>query len=92
LDDQFDAMFDAADIPWDEIVAGAAGPIAVQINADGTYDLIEREIPHAAPDLEAIFPVDVVDPPIAMSSVVATHWGPSLLTRALKQLGVRPGT
>lgn len=90
LDEQFDAMLDAADIPWDEIAAGAAGPVAVQINVDGTYERMEHELPHAAPELEALVPVDVVDPPIAMSSVDATQWGSSLLNRALKNLGVRP--
>ena len=57
---------------------------------DGTYEVQRREEPHADEDLEALIPTDIVDPPIAMSSVSATHWGSSLLNRALKQIGIRP--
>jgi hypothetical protein len=90
LDAEFDAMFQAADIPWDDLAKDADGPFEVQLNADGSYEVRRFDEPHEDPDLEALIPADIVDPPIAMSSVSATHWGSSLLNRALKQMGVRP--
>lgn len=47
--------------------------------------------PHAAPDLEALLPRDITSPPLEAWSVPATHWQSSLLNRALKRLGTRPG-
>jgi hypothetical protein len=90
LDAEFDAMLEAADIPWDDLAKVAEGPIAVHLNADGSYEMRRPEAPHEDTDLEALIPTDIVDPPIAMSSVSAAHWGSSLLNRALKQLEVRP--
>lgn len=57
---------------------------------DGTYEVRRPERPHVAVDLEALVPLDLTNPPIEMSSRTATHWGSSLLNRALKQLDVRP--
>ncbi len=90
LDAEFDAMFLAADIPWEELAKDVDGPMGVQLNADGSYEVRPFEEPHEALDLEAMIPADVVDPPIRMSSVAATHWGSSMLNRGLRQLGVRP--
>lgn len=87
---EFDAMFAAADIPWEEIGKDADGPVGVHFNADGSYEVRPIEEPHEDADLEALIPSDIVEPPIRMSSVSATHWGSSLLNRSLKQLGVRP--
>lgn len=83
-------MLEAAVIPWGELVVGADGPGEVHFQADGTYEVRRPEVPHEAPDLEALVPLDIVDPPIRMSSTTASHWGSSVLSRALKQLGVRP--
>jgi hypothetical protein len=87
---EFDAMFQAGDIPWDDLAKDADGPFEVLLDADGSYQVRQFDMPDEDPDLEALIPADIVDPPIAMSSVSATHWGSSLLNRALKQLGVRP--
>lgn len=90
LEAQFDAMFETADIPWEDLAKHADGPIAVHFNPDGTYEVERPEEPHEDPDLEALIPADIVDPPISMSSASATHWGSSLLNRELRRLGVRP--
>ena len=50
----------------------------------------EEEMPHTAPDLEALIPRDLTSPPMQVSSVRATDWGSSLLNRALKRLETRP--
>jgi hypothetical protein len=90
LEAEFDAMFEAAAIPWEDLAKDAEGPMAIHLKADGSYEVIRPEMPHEDADLEALIPFDIVEPPIAMSSVSATNWGSSLLNRALKQLGVRP--
>lgn len=90
LEAEFEAMFEAAAIPWEDLAKDADGPIAVHLDADGSYEVRPVEMPHEDPDLEALIPTDIGDPPIVMSSVSATHWGSSLLSRALKGLGVRP--
>jgi len=90
LDSEFDAMFDAAAIPWDDLAKGADGPIEVHLNTDGSYEVRRPELPHEDPDLEALIPADIVDPPFLLSSTSATHWGSSLLSRTLKQLGIPP--
>jgi hypothetical protein len=48
------------------------------------------EMPHAAPDLEALLRADLTDPPLETSSVSGSDWGSSLFNHALKQLGVHP--
>ena len=48
------------------------------------------DMPHRAPDLEALIPRDVTRPPMFATSVTATEWGDPLLRRALKRLGVSP--
>jgi hypothetical protein len=50
----------------------------------------QEQRPHAAPDLEALIPVDLAKPPMEVSSVRAEKWGSSLLKRALKHLDVQP--
>jgi hypothetical protein len=50
----------------------------------------EEQMPHLAPDLEALIPRDLTVPPMVVSSVRATDWGSSLLNRALKRLDTRP--
>lgn len=50
----------------------------------------EAQMPHLAPDLEALIPRDLTVPPMEVSSVRATDWGSSLLNRALKRLETRP--
>jgi hypothetical protein len=50
----------------------------------------EEEMPHVAPELESLIQRDLTSPPMQVSSVSATHWGSSLLNRALKRLGTRP--
>jgi hypothetical protein len=46
-------------------------------------------LPHAAPDLEEMVRTGLALPPIYLSSVLASEWGSSLLTRALKRLDIR---
>jgi hypothetical protein len=48
------------------------------------------QMPHAAPDLEALIPRDLTSPPLEVSSVTASDWRSSLLNRALKRLETRP--
>jgi len=43
---------------------------------------------HVAPELEALIPKDLTAPPMDVESDPAAGWGSSLLTRALKRLGV----
>jgi hypothetical protein len=43
-----------------------------------------------APDLEALIPSDLTDPPLRSNSVRASNWGSSLLNRALRRLEVEP--
>jgi hypothetical protein len=50
----------------------------------------EEQMPHLAPDLEALIPRDLTSPPMEVSSVRATDWGSSLLNRALKRLETKP--
>jgi hypothetical protein len=50
----------------------------------------EEQMPHLAPDLEALIPLDLTSPPMEVSSVRATDWGSSLLNRALKRLETKP--
>lgn len=91
IDEEFEAMFDVAAIPWDELGKVADGPISVELHRDGTYEVhSRRDMPHVDIDLEALVPIDLVEPPIAMHSVRAPEWSSSLLNRSLKQLGVRP--
>lgn len=90
LDEEFEKMFAGAEIPWDELVAGADGPVDVQFNADGSYDVRRPETPHSDSDLEALVPPDLLTSPIDMASTTATDYGSSLLNRAMKELGVRP--
>jgi hypothetical protein len=89
-DAAMEAMFDAAEIPWDELAENADGPVWVQVHVDGSYEVEQPETPHRDADLEALIPPDAVEPPVVMRSVTATQWGSSLLNRALKRLGVRP--
>jgi hypothetical protein len=49
----------------------------------------EAEMPHIAPELEALIPRDLTTPPMEVSSVRASQWGSSLLNRALKRLETR---
>jgi len=48
------------------------------------------QMPHVAPDLEALLPRDLTAPPLDVSSVAANQWGSSILKGALKRLDVRP--
>lgn len=50
----------------------------------------EEQMPHVAPELEALIPRDLSAPPMEISSVRATAWGSSLLNRALRRLETRP--
>ena len=43
---------------------------------------------HVAPELEALIPPDLTSPPMDVESDPASGWGSSLLTRALKRLGI----
>jgi hypothetical protein len=45
---------------------------------------------HAATELEALIPADMTSPSMEIESVRANRWGSSLLTRALKRLGIVP--
>ena len=45
---------------------------------------------HVAPELEGLIPTDLTSPPMEIESDPASGWGSSLLTRALKRLGVAP--
>lgn len=49
-----------------------------------------NQMPHLAPDLEALIPSGLADPPMTTSSVTGAQWGDSLLSRALRRLGVEP--
>ena len=46
--------------------------------------------PHAAPELEALIPVDLTTPSMEVSSVRASDFRSSLLNRVLRRLEVRP--
>jgi hypothetical protein len=71
--------------------AGRPAPEPKEASPQAESEAMSRpEEPHVDADLEALIPADIVDPPIAMSSVSATHWGSSLLNRELRRLGVRP--
>jgi hypothetical protein len=73
------------DIPWDEIPKGHS----VAVSSEGSWELIEQTPPHEAPEVEALLPTDLLDSPDVMSSL-ASHWGSSLLNRALRDLHVSP--
>ena len=60
-------------------------------NVPGNIQVVTPEsIPkrHAAIELEALIPVDLTTPPMEIDSERASRWGSSLLTRALKRVGV----
>lgn len=61
-------------------------PPGTTIMSQPTFD----QMPHVAPDLEALIPTDLTSPPMKVSSVPANKWGSSLLKRALKRLDVLP--
>ena len=86
LEAQFAGMIETAEIPWDALPDGP-GIYSVEVKPDGTYEVTRPEPPHADLALEALVPADLLDAPIEMSS--GTGAG-SLVSRALKQLGVRP--
>jgi hypothetical protein len=90
LEAQFADMIKGAEIPWDELIPNGPGIYSVEVKPDGTYELTQPEPPHADPSLEALVPADLLDAPIKMDSGPGTGYGSSLLTRALKRLGVRP--
>jgi hypothetical protein len=50
-----------------------------------------EEIGSVAPELEALIPRDITDPPPRTNSVRVKDWGSSLLNRAVKRLSVAPG-
>ncbi len=67
----------------DELLVGVPGNVKIV-----TRDSIPRS--HAANDLESLIPIDLSTPPMEIESERANRWGSSLLTRALKRLGVAP--
>jgi hypothetical protein len=42
LEAEFAAMFESADIPWEQLARGAAGPIEIQLRADGSFEVHSR--------------------------------------------------
>jgi hypothetical protein len=67
----------------DELLGDVPGNVRVV-----TRDSIPRT--HVANDLESLIPTDLTSPPMEVESERANRWGSSLLTRALKRLGVTP--
>jgi hypothetical protein len=90
LETGFADLIEAAQVPWDELIAEGPQLLSVQVNPDGSYEVSRPEVSHADPALEALVPADLLDAPIEMGSGTGTNHGSSLLSRALKQLGVRP--
>lgn len=90
LEREFEGMVEAAQIPWEELIADGPGIYAVEVKPDGTYDVTLPEPPHDDPSLEALVPADLLDAPIKMDSGTGTNYGSSLFSRAFTQLGVRP--
>jgi hypothetical protein len=45
---------------------------------------------HVSAEMESLIPVDLASPSMQVESIRANKWGSSLLTRALKRLGVTP--
>jgi hypothetical protein len=86
---EVEAIFEIADIPWQDLAKETGGPIAIQLHPDGSFEVHRPERPHEDRELESLVPMDIVQPPIVMGSMSATHWGSSQLNRALKTLGVR---
>jgi hypothetical protein len=74
------------DIPWDEIPAGRS----VAMSSDGSWELVEETRPHEAPEVEKLVPADLLGETLDLMSSWASHWGSSLLNRALRDLHVRP--
>jgi hypothetical protein len=74
-----------AGIPW-EIPAGHS----VAVSSDGSWELVEETRPHEAPEVEKLVPADLLDESLDVVSSSASHWGSSLLNRALRDLHVRP--
>ena len=67
----------------DELLAEVPGEIRV---------VSPESVPksHVSAKAESLIPVDLTTPPMQVESVHARKWGSSLLTRALKRLGVAP--
>jgi hypothetical protein len=66
----------------EELLAGLQGDVEVVDSA------MFGARSHVAPDLEALIPSDLASPHLEIESDSAATWGSSLLTRALKRLGV----
>jgi hypothetical protein len=77
------------DMSPDEIAA-AMKEMAAEIGGVMMSKPTPDQMPHAAPDLEALIPGDLAAPPLDVTSVSAADWGSSLLNRALKRLETRP--
>jgi hypothetical protein len=60
------------------------------VSSDGSWDVVEQTSPHEAPELEKLVPADLLDEALDVMSSSASHWGSSLLNRALRDLHVRP--
>jgi len=71
----------------DLLLADAALPFPGVLNVMSP-DSVPRS--HVAAHLEALIPIDLSSPPLELESERADRWGSSLLTRALKLLGVSP--
>jgi hypothetical protein len=90
---ELDAKFDdlLADAPFDfEALPIGSGPTAVRVDAEGAWHVEQMEMPHEAPDLEALIPDDLVGPGAHRMSSTAADWGSSLLSRALRRLDATP--
>jgi hypothetical protein len=74
------------DIPWDQVPTGHS----IAVSQDGSWEFVKQPSPHEAIDVESLIPTDLIEAPLDMSSVTATHWGSSLLRAALRALQVRP--
>ncbi len=73
-----------------EEIERVTAEIAAELGATVGRPPTPEQMPHEAPDLEALIPTDLTSPPMDVSSVSATHWGSSLVNRALKRLDTRP--
>lgn len=73
-----------------EQIQAVMNEMAAELGGEIMLPPTPEQLPHVAPDLEALLPRDITSPPLDVSSVSASQWGSSLVNRALKRLDVRP--
>jgi hypothetical protein len=71
-------------------IAAALNAISVQPGGAAFRAPSPEVMSRIAPDLEALLPREITEPPLRINSVRASKWGSSLLNRAIKRLAVDP--